>query len=137
LEVQSKDKSNSVPVISNLRTGNIIKKRKVSFLFPGINPEVAQKALEISITENPFNEEESKQYKVGEVFPPDVPNKEVLLPLNSRIHVELFHVDKNGYYSHPYILDFYTMVIRDPEFTRPLQASPIGYELMEEVNVYE
>lgn len=138
LEVQSKDKSNSVPVHEAQRTGNLIKKKKVSFLFPGINPDVAQKELKITVFNHPFNEDKQTSYESIEVFPPDVPNKEVLLPSESKIHVELRHIDKHGHESHPYILDFYTMVITNhPEITRPLQASPIGYELMEDVLTYE
>jgi hypothetical protein len=146
LEVQTKDKSVSIPVLSHYyeeAEKEFIKKKKVSLLFPGINPHVSQKELAIFITLNPqANEEESDPLKkkvvlepAVQVFPPDVPNLEILLPINSKIHIELTHIDKNGVHSHPYMLDFYTFEnnLVNPGITHPLEASPIGYVIMEDV----
>jgi hypothetical protein len=134
LLVQSKDKSRAFAFDgsdSNLEQFDEIPKMKVSFKFPSINKFVAQRYLLIICS--PTDPDNQNEYSPNEFFfPPDVPNLEVLLPINYLIHAEMTHVDGKGESSAPYMIDFYS---NHRLQLHPLEASPLSVEMMENVLV--
>jgi hypothetical protein len=125
LKVQNRDKSRAMAAHGFKEEGNDVHKLKISLMFPGINPHVAQKELRIRVGDN---------NPTSTFLTPDVPNLEVLVHPNKAVHVELTHIDQDGRRGQPYILDFYSNPAVKP---RPLEASPIGFEIMETVLVKE
>lgn len=95
-------------------------KVRIEIRFPGINPSVSQRHVLIKC--------DCMALPAEFFLSPDVSFLQVLVHIDEKCHIELYHIDRDGRATAPYMIDFYTQHQAGPF---PLEASPLQVILME------
>src|SRR5215831_15365477 len=99
LKIMNKDHSAAIPYDGAAETGVPTQKLKVSFFFPGINPQTCQRQLLITVGTNP---------PAAFALPPDNGNIECLVRMNESVHCVYTDVNADGNVQSTWTLDFYS-----------------------------